>query len=1142
MIDHFNRKKRCLWVIFFTGIILFISFFSAVAFTLNRDCLLMECPRIVDADSSKHLLMIKGSVKVKGHDDKPDDFLPGVAILEKGTKHGTSTDINGNYHIQVSGHAVLVFSMLGFKPHEVKVNGRSVIHVTMEETVNTLKEIVVNGYQSVDKKLFTGASATLKGAEAKRDGITDVSRMLEGRVAGVSVQNVSGTFGAAPKIRIRGATSITGDNKPLWVVDGMVLEDVVNISNSQLSTGDPATLLGSSVAGLNPDDIESFQILKDAAATSIYGARAMNGVVVITTKKGKAGRREITYSSNYSSYLKPTYNTFDIMNSYDQMSIYAEMDRKGWLNYSDVSRTENGGVYTKLANEITNGTVLNTPEAKSAYLMRYAYSNTDWFDMLFKNSFMQEHSFSVTSGNEYSQLYYSTSYMKDNGWTVADNVQRFTGNAHATFSISPKLTMGILTQGSIRNQRVPGSMNRGSDAVTGKYSRDFDINPFSYALNTSRILTAYDASGNREYFTQNYAPFNIMNELENNTIDLSLIDLKVQGELSYFITDNLKYSFDGAYRYAKTNQEHKAHENSNMPSAYRANGDAIIRDGNRFLYRNPDHPDAEPVVVLPAGGFYSTKDNNLVNYALRNRLNWDKKIRDIHTINVFLSQEMRYVNRQDKGFVGYGYQFDKGGVPFVDPNIIKQTVEGNFPYYSVQNHYDRFIAFAGKISYSYREKYNINGTLRYDGSNLLGQSVVARWLPIWNISGSWNLDQENFMQKYAAIDRFSIRATYGLTASMGKATNSSLVLRSMSTLRPYLSEVEPSIAINNLENSLLTWEKQYETNLGFDLSLLKSRINMTLDLYNRSGFDLIDQVRTSGIGGEYIKFANYADMNTKGLEITIGAGLVKKKHLEFRTQLTFGRNWCVIKRLDNQPLIWDLVGPDGGAKLGYPVRGLFSIDFQQLNTEDGSPLFINEKGEFSNNVYFQSDVTRYLKYEGPVDPTFTGGWSNVLKHKNWTISALISFSGGNKVRLNPMYTDVGGSRGYSELNATPNELLNRWTLPGDELVTNIPSIVDRRTAVKLDGVYPYSAYNYSTVRVADGGFVRLKQISIGYAVPVKYISRLGLTNMSIALGANNLWLIYADRSLNGQDPEFFGSGGVALPMPRQFTLNLKVGI
>src|ERR1700712_5984326 len=195
--------------------------------------------------------------------------------------------------------------------------------------------------------------------------------MLEGRAAGVAIQNVSSTFGSAPKVRIRGATSITGDNKPLWVVDGVVLEDIVNLSNDQLSSGDASTLLGSSVAGINANDIETFDILKDASATALYGARAMNGVIVITTKKGKAGKTNISYTGNFNTQLKPSYNNFDIMNSADQMSVYAELERKGYLDFSSISNRADAGVYGKMADLINtvnpDGTfaLANTPEARS---------------------------------------------------------------------------------------------------------------------------------------------------------------------------------------------------------------------------------------------------------------------------------------------------------------------------------------------------------------------------------------------------------------------------------------------------------------------------------------------------------------------------------------------------------------------------------------------------------------------------------------------------------------------------------------------------------------------------------------------------------------------------------------------------------
>lgn len=1087
-------------------------------------------------------LVIKGHVRSK----KDSELIPGVNIREKGVQNSVSTNGNGEYSIKVRDGATLVFTAIGYKTLEVSVGQKNILDVSLEEDVSQLKEVMIStGYQNISKKLFTGSAVTLTGADAKRDGIADVSRMLEGRVAGVSVQNVSGTFGAAPKIRVRGATSITGENKPLWVIDGVILEDIVNISNEQLSTGDPSTLLGSSVAGLNSDDIESFQILKDASATSLYGARAMNGVVLITTKKGKIGDGSplISYTGNFSSYLKPSYDNFDIMNSYDQMSVFSEMDRKGKLNYGSVVNYEKGGVYKRLYQNLdyapgaTDPYVYNSTEARAAFLNRYANANTDWFDVLFKNSFMQEHSLSISTGTEKSQMYYSTSYLRDNGWTIGDKVQRFTGNVRGNWKINDKLSFGLITAGSIRDQKAPGTLGRTSNPVSGEYSRDFDLNPFSYALNTSRTLTPYDQNGKLEYFTMNYAPFNIINELQNNTLELNLLDLKIQGEVKYKLLKNLTYDFVGAYRYAKTGQNHSIREGSNMPQAYRAGvypENNTIRENNRFLYRRPEDPDGQPVSVLPQGGLFLTNDDYLKSFFVRNSLDYNTTLDNKHIIRLFASQEMRYIDRQNNQFTGYGYQFDKGGVPFIDPNAIKQSVEGNFNYYSMEKWFDRYLAYATTGSYSFNNKYQINGTLRYDGSNKLGESRQARWLPTWNVSGSWNADEEEFMKKQETISKLTLRGTYGLTASLGSATNSSLVVRSGNALRPRLSEIESVLNIKYLENANLTWEKQYEANVGLDIGLFKNRLNVTVDAYRRKGFDLIGKIRTSGIGGEPFKIANYADMISRGIEGSVGGIVMRNNNFSWNSQVTFGYNKGKITNLISEPSILSLIGADGGAQLGYPVRGLFSIDFDKISAENGIPNFINEKGEISTNVYLQSTDVPYLKYEGPIDPLFNGGFYNSFSYKSFTAAVLFTFSAGNKVRLNPVFKNE-----YSDMDAMPNDFLTRFAIYKDN---QTPSIVEPRNLTRLDGAYPYNAYNYSSSRVADGGFVRLKSVTFGYTLPKLTVNRLGLKTASINVVANNIALIYSDKKLNGQDPEFFSTGGVALPIPRQFTLSLKVGL
>src|SRR5690606_20995666 len=289
-------------------------------------------------------------------------------------------------------------------------------------------------------------------------------------------------------------------------------------------------------------------------------ARAMNGVIVVTTKKGRNtdGAAQVNYSGNLTTYLKPTYDQFDIMNSAEQMSILIEMDNKGFFNHSAVSRARTGGIFYKMYNEMykydeSSGEfgLENTREAKLQFVERYAKANTDWFDVLFKNSLLQDHSVSVSIGSAKSQTYLSTSFIHDSGQTLGDNVRRYTANLRNNMRFSDKFTAEILVNGSIRDQRAPGTLTRESDPVYGKYSRDFDINPYSYALNTSRVITPYDEQGNLEYLTRNYAPFNILNELNTNYLHLGNMDLKVQAGLRYKIMPQLTASVDGAYRYAR---------------------------------------------------------------------------------------------------------------------------------------------------------------------------------------------------------------------------------------------------------------------------------------------------------------------------------------------------------------------------------------------------------------------------------------------------------------------------------------------------------------------------------------------------------------------------------------------------------------
>jgi TonB-linked SusC/RagA family outer membrane protein len=1102
-------------------------------------------------------MALLAQTKVKGTVlDENGDGAIGANVVVAGTTIGTVTDFDGQFELNVpEGKKQLVISYLGYKTVTVPVKPK--MEVRLETESQQIQEVVVQGMVKQDKRLFTGAATKLEAEETMLSGVADISRSLEGKAAGVSVQNVSGTFGTAPKIRVRGATSIYGASKPLWVVDGVVLEDAVEMGADDLSSGDAKTLIASAIAGINAEDIESFQILKDGSATSIYGARAMAGVIVVTTKKGQAGKSSLNYTCELTYRTIPTYRDYNICNSQEQMGIYQELERKGWLEYSSLTQAKNYGVYGKMYELIERDQLDNTPQAKNAYLRQAEFRNTDWFKALFNQTVMHNHSLSFSAGTQRARVYASLSAMQDPGWYKASEIARFTGNVNATFEVLPstskqKLTIGIATMGSYRKQKAPGTTSAQTDAITGAVSREFDINPFSYAMNTARVM---DPSA---VYRRNYCDFNINDELEQNYIDLSVTDLKFQGEISYKPIRGLEINALGAIRYLMTRQEHNIKDQSNQARAYRAGIDpenSTIRDSNPYLYEDPDNPLALPETVLPKGGIYDLTEYSLLSTDFRATISYNRDLgkNGDHIISLFGGGELNSTDRQYTWFRGWGYQYENGGVPYNDYHLFKQAQEENQHYFSNDFTYYRNLAFFGMATYSYKGRYTINGTLRYEGTNKLGKSRKARWLPTWNVSGAWNAHEESWWEPafgkgwtYA-----SLKASYSLTADRGPSwvTNSLAIFQSYSPFRPSTNATEAGIQLYDLENSELTYEKKHELNIGVEFGFVDNRINLELDWYRRNNYDLIGLVQTMGVGGQTTKFANDATMKSTGVEFTLSTVNIKTKDFKWTTDWIFSWAENKITKLQSQPQIYELVsGSSGSRRQDFPVGAMFSIPFAGL-TEEGLPTFFVDKehtviaGPGSYDlIYFQEyEDIDWLKYEGVVDPTITGSFGNTFSWKGLKLNIFFTYSFGNVLRLDPLCYVYGSQ--YSDLTASMKEMKNRWVVPGDERYTTIPAIATKRQYQDIEDLSTaYSAYNYSTERVAKGDFIRLKELSLSYELPKKVLEKQNtVQHFSVKLSATNLWLAYADKKLNGRDPEFYNSGGVSSPNPRQFTMTLKIG-
>lgn len=1085
----------------------------------------------INQTSKKAKTAIKGNIV-----DEQNIPIIGATVKIKGTTQGAITDIDGNFNLEASLDDHLIISYVGLETIERKV-GEKNIKVVMKDNAVSLGDVVVTGYQKINRKMFTGSASKVNAEETLLKGNPDLTNSLQGKVSGVQISNVSSTFGASPVLTIRGNSSINGTNKPLWVVDGVILEDLTTVSAEELTSGNLSTLLSSGVAGLNPEDISSFEILKDVSATSLYGARAMNGVIVITTKQGKKDNLSINYTGSLAIKSKPNYNEFNIMNSADEMSIYKELERKGWIDITTVARSENFGAFGKMFDEITRKNINWGPNGglNEQFLSKYANSNTDWFNTLFHNSIVNQHSLSLSGGGKSTTYYASLSYYNDNGMAVAsDKVDRYTASLRGNFNISKSLNVGIKLSANIRDQRVPGTKDRSFDAITGEFRRDFDINPFNYALNTSRSMRAYDSNGNLEFFRRSYADFNILHELNHNFVDLTVKDLSSQMDLEYKPMKELTLRGSFQYRAANTLKEHKIHEFSNQAEAYRADYSQPIIDSNRFLFRNPAMPTSNPYSILPEGGFYNTDESDLRHTYFRATADYSPKLSMDHVVNVFAGFELNKVERKYRANDGWGYLWNKGGVVVTHPDVMNYLSQQDEVYYYYNEMRDRRISSFINTAYSYKGKYILNAGFRYDGSNQLGTSRDARYLPSWNVSGAWNMHEEAFMKDLTFINMLKPKISYGYNGIMGPSTSAELTIYARQTLRPTDKEVYNNIT--SLENKDLTWEKMYELNLGFEAAFFNNRLMVDFAHYRRKSIDLIDYVNTPGVGGEAIKLGNIGNMKSSGFEFAINTVNISTKDFDWKTSLNLNFHKSEITKLNNFSKFATAISNTGTALLGYPQRGLFSVRFAGLDKE-GIPTFYGANNEIVYNMNQQSreDLDKILKYEGPIEPKSYGGLNNSFRYKDWTLSFGLVYKFGSVIRLDDKFYPT-----YNDYSAFPKELKNRWMMPGDEKKTNIPAILDKRVYDRIEGMQTYQMYNKSTERVAKGDFIRLKDLSIGYRLPKKWLKQTFINSANLSFQATNLFLLYSDSKLNGIDPEFYLAGGVSSPISKMYTFTVNL--
>lgn len=963
----------------------------------------------------------------------------------------------------------------------------------------------------------------------KLGGVPDVSRTLDGRVAGLSVHNTSGTFGVAPTIRLRGATSIMGRSTPLWVVDGVIVEDMIDLSPVDLSSGDVNTLFSSSLAGFNIEDIESVQVLKDVAATTLYGMRGVAGVIVVTTKKSQVGLNRIQYTGEFTYRMKPRYGNLKIMNSHEDMSVYMELEDKGLIRQSGITAERNYGIYGYMyslmgqydADKGEYG-LPSTAESRRNYLYDAEHRNTDWFDILFDDPIMHSHTVNATVGNQMIHSYISVGAMVDPGWSKRSKANRYTAYTNTTFRPLNNLSFNVVASGSFRKQEAPGTLSQRIEGVMGVVWRNFENNPYHYATHYSRTLEK------NTFYRRDYAPFNMLDELKNNYVDINGRDMKLQGEVKWEAIPDLTIAALGAVRSNSIQQEHHITDEANQAKAYIT------------MLRNPwehgsivDSPIPADVEILPGGGLYRKMKNKLNVYDYRATASYEVLFNQIHQLRLFGGWEMHVTKRDEERFNGWGEAYTKKEIPSYAYEVFKPEFPETSPFYDLNMRDLRNSALFFQGEYTFREKYTLTAGLRYEKLKRLDKPASSDWHPTWSVEGVWNVHKEAFFENWKPLmSHLALKASYG--ESVGE--NPFGIIWSELADK---SDVKSgsSITIEGVKwNQTLTFEKKKEFNIGLEFGLLDNRIFVSADWHKRNNTDLLAPLVTTGVGGVLQQYANYADMKSGGFELAISTRNIQTPDFSWTTDFVYSHVYNKVTKLNNAPKFLEMVNRWGAPFEGKNVRSLFSVRFAGLN-DYGTPLFYDKDGQAVSNPYVHSpgDTDNALKFEGSLDPTDFGGLGNNFRYKNWSLSVFLTYSFGNVIRLEPLFENR-----FTDYRAHPKTLNDRWKTSDDK--TSIPTIPSSyMQAENPTLVYAYNYYNFSTERVAKGDFIRLKELAVGYDFSGEFMKKAKLAKLSLKLQATNLFLLYADSKLGGQDPEFINAGGVALPSPKQFTLTVNVG-
>ncbi|MEG2227652.1 MAG: SusC/RagA family TonB-linked outer membrane protein [Odoribacter sp.] len=1052
--------------------------------------------------------------------DKEGTPLPGVSIIIKGSTTGVSTDNEGKFEILINDDpkTILVFTFIGMKKEEIKTD-KNDLYVVMENIAQLINEVIVTtGYQNIEKRKLSSSIFTIKGEDVLEGAASSLDNMLQGKIPGMNVMGSTSTPGASTKIRIRGSSTISGNREPLWVVDGFILEDPVPISPEELNSLDNVNLIGNAISSLNPQDIQRIDILKDASSTAIYGVKAANGVIVITTKKGKMGKPTVTYSTNLNINARPEYDGLYRMNSKERIDVSKEIEERGLVfGYEPAHVSYEGALYELNARTISYEQFL-------AKVQRLETINTDWFDIIYRTSFSHKHNLSISGANERANYYFSGNYSNTPATLRGTGLEQFNGLLKLGINLFSNLKVDLQLRGSLSNKDYLHS----------------SVSPYSYAYNTSRAIPCYNEDGTLAYYNksqgfENPLQYNIVNELQHSGQRLETEALNFNLNAIWEIIPKLRLS--GAM---SLNRSSTAQKNWYDEQSYQA---SLLRNYNYGLELPDNKVWKEEQCQLPYGGALQNTDTRNTAYTVRAQVDYSLELFNSHEVTVVAGVEARSSKYEGLNAIQYGYLPDRGE-KFVTIDPLQ------YPKYSelvkdhpnvITNQLTNVMSYYGTFTYAFRQRYIANFNIRADGSNKFGQDKSNRFLPVWSVSARWNLHEESFLKNIMWLNMFALRGSYGVQGNVSDDQTPNLIVqlgKFDDTSKQYISK------LSKLPNPKLRWEKTTSYNVGIDFAFLNNRINGSFDVYRKYGKDQIITKEVSATTGSKSMSLNAGNLENKGYELALNLIPIQSKQITWALNLNGSRN---INKVTKSGITTDYSYRDylmGQAVIpGEALNTFYSYQYDKLDN-NGYPTFKNI--EETDGITKEDMYAKVFTHSGTRIPDITGGFGTSVRYRNFTIGGFFSYSLGTKIRMNDLYSDNGQKLPQPQQNMN-KAFTERWRHPGDENKTDIPVLSNE--PLKMSGFNSkrtieiannaWQMYNKSDLRVVSGNYLRLKNIYLRYTVAEKICHKIKAKSAHLKFEATNLWLL-ADKKLKGQDPEQITLGGASTPPTSTYTFGLDI--